>query len=843
MIVSMTDYGYKTKEESNGQQVTIDLSKKEAHKDINTKEFMDLVGDQGYNFSGGLFDGGRKQENWKSQELFALDFDNKNDELNITPEQVLGRCTKYKIEPFGIYRTLGSETQEDKFRVLFRHYKVVENPKVANYMLKMFYLMFPELDTNCIEISRLFFGGKETTYVNDDAEFNIINLNNAIAQIGTVNEKLSDYKQYIQSNCENAKLVKFTEKMYEDYKNKEEINDRMFELDDGGSMLIEYLVSFNMPAEPGSIVDSETEPKPGSGKEFLGYQTRKKIKSALATLKKDTYQVMLNVVWGLKNTFGDEAYDMAWDWCRGSEHIKNNEVVFKKKWNDAAQREEITVGTIYYDAKQLGWEYKDEVIEEMNKRFFVSHIGGKTLVFQLKKNFRNNNKEELQWQDKRNFKELYSFKKTKQEIGGHDKVVCAADYWLNHEDVKTYTGGVHFDPSNRLPADCYNMWRGFAFNTKGVDPDLMSKLGESKLNTLMDHLKRNVCENKPELLKYLLKWMAMGVQKPWIKPPVALIFRGDNGVGKSIVANFYGKLFGSSYQVIDNPTAILGAHNEHLLNCVVLCCDEAFFGGNRKNEGTLKSYITSDDLLYNPKGIKAFMAPSYLHIIMTSNLEWVVPASENERRYCILDVKPDNIQDEIFFGRMVDEMESGGYEEFLYLLKNISLDGFIIQDFPKTSALNDQKLFSLDAKLKFVLDKLQDGILDAEVGDWYEISSYTLFQEYKQYIIDTRGHSKFKIDKQELGFLLRNIFEGKVDNTTRRPVVIENYKSTTNKRKWVTIYKFPPLFECRKMFERYTNTKIEWNTQDIKIEGGEQVLEVDSKKNKQKVVDIKEYVF
>ena len=70
-----------------------------------------LVQPNGFTFTPGVFtEGKRRIANWKSQQIFGLDFDE-----GMTIAQVLERCEKYNLKPAIIYTTFSS-VNDNKFR-------------------------------------------------------------------------------------------------------------------------------------------------------------------------------------------------------------------------------------------------------------------------------------------------------------------------------------------------------------------------------------------------------------------------------------------------------------------------------------------------------------------------------------------------------------------------------------------------------------------------------------------------------------------------------------------------------------------------------------------------------
>ena len=66
--------------------------------------------------------------------------------------------------------------------------------------------------------------------------------------------------------------------------------------------------------------------------------------------------------------------------------------------------------------------------------------------------------------------------------------------------------------------------------------------------------------------------------------------------------------------------------------------DEAFWAGNVAAEGRLKSLVTEETIMIEPKYFGPFQVRNLLHIMMSSNNDWVVPAGHGSRRYAVYKV-------------------------------------------------------------------------------------------------------------------------------------------------------------------------------------------------------------
>ena len=85
-----------------------------------------------------------------------------------------------------------------------------------------------------------------------------------------------------------------------------------------------------------------------------------------------------------------------------------------------------------------------------------------------------------------------------------------------------------------------------------------------------------------------------------------------------------------------------------------------------------------------------------LHIGMASNQEWVIPASHDERRYCVLDVSDEHRGDKAYFDAIGKQMNGDGLAAMIHEMVERNISSFDVGAMPKTKALEMQKNLSLD---------------------------------------------------------------------------------------------------------------------------------------------------
>lgn len=422
---------------------------------------------------------------------------------------------------------------------------------------------------------------------------------------------------------------------------------------------------------------------------------------------------------------------------------------------------------------------------QMNERHAViGSIGGKCRIIQEEYD-ESLNRSRVTISSFADIGNRYNNQKVKigENKDGASVTIPLGKWWLNHQYRRQYDY-MRFSPGKEEPG-LYNLWRGFA---------VLSKPGDCSL--YLDHLENNVCSGSKEVYWYLIRWMARCVQQPDTHGETAIVLRGKKGVGKSIVATIFGRLFGRHYMQISNSEHLVGKFNAHLRDVSLLFADEAFYAGDRKHESVLKMLITEKFIPIEHKGLDVEPSRSYIHLIMAANDPHVIRASGDERRYLVLEVSDNKIQDSVYFGNMIKQMDNGGCEALLYYLQSIDLEGYEVRDIPQTDALMEQKLLSLNVEEEWWFNKLQEGRLISDHDDWNEeVMVDTIVDDFISYA------DNWKISKRgnqtSLGRFLKRVVPhlGRVQKPTDYEEVDAGrvYKKTGRKY----FYQFGTLQECR----------------------------------------------
>lgn len=436
----------------------------------------------------------------------------------------------------------------------------------------------------------------------------------------------------------------------------------------------------------------------------------------------------------------------------------------------------------------------DYSVDNMNQQYAVVIIGGGAVIV------REN--PDAQFHEKTTFLRPEAFRLLFQnrftQHADHDgkiKTVTWAQKWLMERDRRTYDGLIfHPDPDGEsAPSGYLNLWRGFS-----VEP---RKGGSYKI--FRDHLFNNVANGDEHVFRWIFGWFAQMMQKPREKPGTALVLRGAMGVGKTKVGEVFGALINDNYFSVDDPRYVTGQFNTHMAHCLLLQAEEAVWAGDKTAEGRLKGMVTSSVHLIEAKGVDQIKMPNYIRVLMTSNEDWVVPAGKDERRFCVLDVHSRCARNYDYFNEMDAELDAGGREALLYDLLHFDLSSVNLREIPKTGALLEQKIRSLDSIEMWLLDRLKAGTATRKLDHWPEfIATNDWVNDYIE--ASERVGIKRRAAETAFGMKIRKL----LPSAEYGRATIPGHGGASTTRAYG--YFLPPLSDCREAFAAILGQEIGW---------------------------------
>ena len=218
--------------------------------------------------------------------------------------------------------------------------------------------------------------------------------------------------------------------------------------------------------------------------------------------------------------------------------------------------------------------------------------------------------------------------------GDNDKIKSMNPFniWLCDIDRRKISD-IIFDPTAKEYINKYNIWKGYKY----IKTEPMNNV--VGVEHFLDHIKNVICDGNMELTDYVLNWFAQIIQQPYNKTKVGLVWKSEQeGVGKNIVLNLIEKIIGDEYYYsTSNLEHLIGNFNADAEAKILINMNECVWGGDKKKEGRLKEFITEDKLTINQKGVKTYNIDNYANVIITTNSDWIIGVSDNDRRWQMIE--------------------------------------------------------------------------------------------------------------------------------------------------------------------------------------------------------------
>ena len=430
----------------------------------------------------------------------------------------------------------------------------------------------------------------------------------------------------------------------------------------------------------------------------------------------------------------------------------------------------------------------ESMVDRMNEDWFVAFLGGKVLVCRERVDIATGD----QVIDKFPPEEFNkAFANKTRSIGS--RVQKDSVIWFQHPRRREYPMGIVCDPTNKVDGRYFNSWRGFAIPPSGSDP-----------TPLIDHIEQIICSRDPEIVSYVTGWLAQAVQRPEDPAGTVLVLRGRQGTGKGLLGTAMLRIFGKHGHHIVQAEHLVGRFQGHLEDCVFLFADEAFFPGDPRIKGQLKSMITERLLTMEEKYIQAKPVLNRLSILMASNETFVVPAELDDRRFAVIDVSEAQQNKPEYFNHLWRTVEGSGLSGFLQYLLDFDISKFVIRTLPETAARTEQKEFMFDTGMAFLAWGLRrgafyDGSAYEDSSDFFEwpefISTQLLYGFFERWYQNERPRGR-KLRQNELGELLKKFLHSSRPSGNS----IINLRRERGERPHG--YKFGTLEETRENFEK-----------------------------------------
>jgi len=190
----------------------------------------------------------------------------------------------------------------------------------------------------------------------------------------------------------------------------------------------------------------------------------------------------------------------------------------------------------------------------------------------------------------------------------------------------------------------------------------------------------------PDQATWLLQWLAYPIQNPGAKLFASvLIWSSEQGVGKSLLAEIMGDIYGKNYAEISRAS-LAGDFNHWAKHKQFVQGDEITGSDSRKFADSLKAMITRQRVEINEKYAPQFFLTDCTNYFFTSNHVDAIFLEDADRRYFVIEVtqpkKPDSFYERLRTWRDKPSTDNPngkfrGASAFRWYLENeVDLEGF-----------------------------------------------------------------------------------------------------------------------------------------------------------------------
>lgn len=217
-----------------------------------------------------------------------------------------------------------------------------------------------------------------------------------------------------------------------------------------------------------------------------------------------------------------------------------------------------------------------------------------------------------------------------------------------------------FVSAGRLALDMYRMptvtramylpWAGQYFDAEGVScvntyrkssvpvaDTVITEAGRLAILIIQSHL-RMICGGREDVYRQVLDFIAHNVQQPGVKIRFALLFKGIEGDGKSLIGSLLKAVLGDT-NVKEISSKVLStdftdwAHGA----CIGMIEELRMIGHNRHDTyNTLKAPITNNTVTVHPKGKAEHTVINTMNYLAFTNHADALPLSDTDRRWLVV---------------------------------------------------------------------------------------------------------------------------------------------------------------------------------------------------------------
>jgi len=212
------------------------------------------------------------------------------------------------------------------------------------------------------------------------------------------------------------------------------------------------------------------------------------------------------------------------------------------------------------------------------------------------------------------------------------------EIWLKSPHrITIKADNIWFDPTRsrepKHPKDiAVNTFDGLPLKPVEIAPSEAAAICKP-ITDLLLHL----CEGNQAIYDWVIRWLAIPLQRPGSKMDTALIFHGEiQGAGKSLFFDrIMSKIYGD-YAVTLGQGQLESQYNDWVAGKLYALFEEIFSGSDRYSQmGMVKQLITGNTIYISKKFMSGWQQDNFVNAIFLSNNMMPLSLEQNDRRHVV----------------------------------------------------------------------------------------------------------------------------------------------------------------------------------------------------------------
>ena len=346
--------------------------------------------------------------------------------------------------------------------------------------------------------------------------------------------------------------------------------------------------------------------------------------------------------------------------------------------------------------------------------------------------------------------------------------------WVVDPQIRKYDALVLAPPPRGVPAGSFNIWSPFA----AAQPQQPEHAQTSTEGTraadaaeLTDFVHVLFGRNR-SMTDYVLDWLAQTFQSPGVKTGIALVLKGEEGVGKNRFTDLVRLVVGADkvLQTADPANVLYGRFTRLREGKLVIVVNEASGADSFAKNDVIKDMITCDQFISEGKGTNSYPMSCFARLIFTTNNSNCVRVSSDCRRYVIAEVSSELKGNTAYFKRLSELIDSPTTRSDFFA-------SLVARDVSRVDWINDRPITQhyvsmiqqgLAPEYRFIKSVVLEAaaavaavVADAAhafpaapaAGRTHRESVASLFARFKLWLVDTSSSTRpvYEITKERFG--------------------------------------------------------------------------------------------